>query len=400
MRFPLASDLISRSGQTDRDAQLVNAVVEVRGEEYAVRSRPGVSNAIATDLGLWAQGGVQFGPYAVFLNDDVLTIYDTDLGELPDAVMGGTGIGDGSDTIGGGGGGGGDEDGDGSADYPNEVVTLTKVAETNLFDVKYNNLFVVGNLVIVYDEDIGANHVSADLETWFTYEWVDYLPFSITPATWVFDGVLYSANDLSGEISKTTTGSWIDGGPFPAEFPLISYGACEFGGYVYCFNNSSSKVRRSNDGTTFYDVSHTGLVGAPYGTVQNVAVLPTGPKMIFVGDAAAGNVKSTTNGTDWTLETSSLDSVGLNYQQLAVHGNYAWLIGGDQEQVKRSFNGAAWRQMSIDPDSDPFTIPVTGSKQKAFSFGGNLYYAVKNDTSGKTEFLKLTTRLTTITLPL
>ena len=46
MRIPLATNLESRDGLLDKDAKVLNGVIETRGENVApiVRKRPGLSN--------------------------------------------------------------------------------------------------------------------------------------------------------------------------------------------------------------------------------------------------------------------------------------------------------------------------------------------------------------------
>mgnify|MGYP003527456538 CR=1 FL=1 len=75
MRLPLATDLKARVGTPDKDARVKNGIIEIRGESSVVRQRPGVSEALATDLGLFAQGGMQFGDYLVYLNNDVVFVF-------------------------------------------------------------------------------------------------------------------------------------------------------------------------------------------------------------------------------------------------------------------------------------------------------------------------------------
>ena len=72
MRLPLATDLKARVGAPDKDARIKNGIIEIRGESSVVRQRPGVSEALATELGLFAQGGMMFGDYLVYVANDIL----------------------------------------------------------------------------------------------------------------------------------------------------------------------------------------------------------------------------------------------------------------------------------------------------------------------------------------
>lgn len=71
MRLPLAINLKARTGTPDKDARVKNGIVEVKGESSLVRLRPGISESEATGLGLFAQGGMQFGRVLYSMNGDI-----------------------------------------------------------------------------------------------------------------------------------------------------------------------------------------------------------------------------------------------------------------------------------------------------------------------------------------
>lgn len=76
MRLPLANQLKARAGTPDKDARIKNGIVEIRGESSVVRNRPGVSEAVASGLGLFAQGGMQFGNQLVMIDDETVYYFD------------------------------------------------------------------------------------------------------------------------------------------------------------------------------------------------------------------------------------------------------------------------------------------------------------------------------------
>lgn len=82
MRLQLAQDLKTRTGVPDKDARIKNGIVEVKGGAAVVRSRPGVSEALDRGLGLFAQGGMMFGDYLVFMNDDVVFVFSSSFSVL------------------------------------------------------------------------------------------------------------------------------------------------------------------------------------------------------------------------------------------------------------------------------------------------------------------------------
>lgn len=91
MRLPLATDLKARVGTPDKDARVKNGIIEIRGNSSVVRQRPGVSEALATTLGLYAQGGMQFGDSLYVLDGDVIYEYSSSF-----IFLGGYNIGSGS----------------------------------------------------------------------------------------------------------------------------------------------------------------------------------------------------------------------------------------------------------------------------------------------------------------
>lgn len=72
MRLPLAADLISRDGTTGKDSRIRNGLID----DGEVVVRPGVSESVATSLGLFAQGGGVFDRYTYAMNDDVLYLFE------------------------------------------------------------------------------------------------------------------------------------------------------------------------------------------------------------------------------------------------------------------------------------------------------------------------------------
>ena len=72
MKIPLATDLISREGATNKDAKLLNCFVE--GEE--VIKRPAV-NSVLVDVTGTAQGGIDNNSMVFMINGDVLRAYNS-----------------------------------------------------------------------------------------------------------------------------------------------------------------------------------------------------------------------------------------------------------------------------------------------------------------------------------
>ena len=76
MRIPLATELVSRDGTVDQDAQLKNCFVEGDQTESAIFRRPGVGTADATASGQ-AQGMISFNSLVYAINGDVVKSYNS-----------------------------------------------------------------------------------------------------------------------------------------------------------------------------------------------------------------------------------------------------------------------------------------------------------------------------------
>jgi len=57
MRYPLATDLKTRTGVPDKDARMKNSYIETKGEQQIIRKRPCAQGGVATGSGV-AQGGI------------------------------------------------------------------------------------------------------------------------------------------------------------------------------------------------------------------------------------------------------------------------------------------------------------------------------------------------------
>ena len=76
MRIPLSTDLTSRDGLATKDAKLLNAFVEVDGQESVVIKRPAMNTAFATASGT-AQGGIANNSLVYMVNGDSLRSYNS-----------------------------------------------------------------------------------------------------------------------------------------------------------------------------------------------------------------------------------------------------------------------------------------------------------------------------------
>ena len=71
MRIPIATDLSTRDGTTDKDAKILNAFID--GD--AVFKRPAINSALATASGA-AQGGIANNSLVFMINGDSLRSYN------------------------------------------------------------------------------------------------------------------------------------------------------------------------------------------------------------------------------------------------------------------------------------------------------------------------------------
>lgn len=340
MRLPLATDLKARVGTPDKDARVKNGIIEIRGESSVVRQRPGVSEALATALGLFAQGGMVFGESLCVVNDDVLYIFEgVEGGEFP--------------PVGGGG-------------------SFAKASETASFQVDSRWSFVIGSSVVIINSSDRNGYVSANLTSWAAHA----LPSSPVSA-YTLGGVLY-LYDENGDVYSTADGvSWSYVGPVTTTNGDNDYASVEFGGYVYTFASGAPKVRRSNDGVDFSVVSVTGLNVSPI--THFPACIAYAGSLYFFGDSSFSSVKKSTDGAAWSEISTSLQSRGSP----TVHDGYIYVVyGGATPAISRSTDGITWESITA---SGAVTTPSASLFQFSVSLGGNLHYLVWNSATSKTE---------------
>lgn len=86
MRLPLASELVSRDGTTDRDATLKNGVVELNGDQAITRKRPGMQDAGSIGAGsaqvLAAWQGKLLGVAGDLITSSIVTTGEPESGAL------------------------------------------------------------------------------------------------------------------------------------------------------------------------------------------------------------------------------------------------------------------------------------------------------------------------------
>lgn len=327
MRLPIAIDLASRDGTTDKDAGCRNAVIEVSGDSSALIKRPG-----GLSLG---SVGTGVGQLLACYNNNLKSIVGNTLADLHVAIVAGT------------------------PETPATPDTGT-VFDMPFSDGQTWDCIAYGNGVFVCLTQENTDNLvatSSDGETWadnYSAPTITGLWNAIAFGSGIFVAVQYGGND---EYATSTNGtSWIS-----RYLPVVSsdFTGIQFVNGLFVLYDSTGTFFTSANGI---DWTERTLSGFPSGTpsIKNVAYGNGVYVFNVTSSIGAANYASTTaDFSTWSHVTTSANN-GLFF-----NGSNFVLVG-----YGTSSNGASWATQSTSvPDGYTInSVLFNGSEYAAIGF--------------------------------